>query len=335
MSVDRMCWQVYIFFVHVLICVSGLTSTNFCLGVSFPLLVKVYQVSVDEVAPMKVKFWINQLNYLGFSSFTGSNKLSRLFVKLWPSRHGPSRWNGTTTFRVSLPTSAQSRPSLTDLSEVYLLRDSRSCEINTTEHHSANIGTSTCVSYASLLESNLILCVSFLTRWPNTSNKQLPRTRMFLTLFQKCRSMFAWPCCFRSVIAWYIRVKTCGTRGYFYDPVGRQRRKSKRLEPQNLFRDTAANPSTRPHVPVAGTNFQPAVLWETVRLLILPKVRGKWLWWVWDSYFLQFLTFLFVFFLKSRVLALEAQITRWQKTLRWGCGYTNLEMFSVLLVVVT
>lgn len=42
--------------VHVLICVSGLTSTNFCLGVSFPLLVKVYQVSVDEVAPMKIKF---------------------------------------------------------------------------------------------------------------------------------------------------------------------------------------------------------------------------------------------------------------------------------------
>lgn len=154
--------------VRVLICVSGLTSTNFCLGMSFPLFVKVYQVLVDGVAPMKIKFWINQLNYLGFSSFTGSNKLSRLIVNLWQSRHDPSRWNGTTTFRVSLPTSAQSRPLLTDTSEVYLLSDSRSCQINTIEHHSANIGTSTHESYASLLENILVFCVSFLTRWQNT-----------------------------------------------------------------------------------------------------------------------------------------------------------------------
>lgn len=183
MSVDRMCRQVYMSLyvshwhvswlyvltgVRVLICVSGLTSTNFCLGMGFPLLVKVYQVLVDEVAPMKIKFWINQLSYLGFSSFTGSNKLSRLIVNLWQSRHDPRRWNGTTTFRVSLPTSAQSRPLLKDVSEVCLLSDSRSCQINTIEHHSANIGTSTHESYVSLLESNLIFCVSFLTRWQNT-----------------------------------------------------------------------------------------------------------------------------------------------------------------------
>lgn len=161
-------WLYVLTGVRVLICVSGLTSTNFCLGMSFPLFVKVYQVLVDGVAPMKIKFWINQLNYLRFSSFTGSNKLSRLIVNLWQSRHDPSRWNGTTTFRVSLPTSAQSRPLLTDMPEVYLLSDSRSCQINTIEHHSANIGTSTHESYASLLENILVFCVSFLTRWQNT-----------------------------------------------------------------------------------------------------------------------------------------------------------------------
>lgn len=81
---------------------------------------------------------------------------------------------------------------------------------------------------------------------------------------------------------------------------------------------------------VAGTNFQPIVLWKTVRLLVLPKVRGKWPWWVWDSYFLPFLTFFVCLFLKSRAIALEAQNTRWRKTLRWGYGYQVGNVLSCL-----
>lgn len=104
----------------------------------------------------------------------------------------------------------------------------------------------------------------------------------------------------------------------------KEKREARASEPLQGHSNKSFSQATRPRGPtslVAGTSFQPVVLWETVRLLILPKVRGKWLWWVWDFYFLPFLTFLFVFSLKSRVLALEAQITRWQNTLRWGCGY--------------